>query len=97
MKKTLLALTIASALMPALTFANTAQENVNDIETLLVTGNPYNQSVDEIMSTVSIINRVDIDRIQPKSIAELLQTTAGIDIASNGGPAQVTSVFVRGT
>jgi vitamin B12 transporter len=26
-----------------------------------------------------------------------LQTTAGIDIASNGGPAQVTSVFVRGT
>jgi len=26
-----------------------------------------------------------------------LQTTAGIDIASNGGAAQVTSVFVRGT
>lgn len=97
MKKTLLALTIASTLTPALTFANTEQESANETETILVTSNPYNQSVDEIMSTVSIINRVDIDRIQPKSVAELLQTTAGIDIAANGGPAQVTSVFVRGT
>jgi vitamin B12 transporter len=97
MKKTLLALTIASTLTPAITFAFNSQEGANETETILVTSNPYNQSADDIMSTVSIINRVDIDRIQPKSVAELLQTTAGIDIASNGGPAQVSSVFVRGT
>jgi len=98
MKKALLALSIASTLSPALTHANQTQDHVDiETETMLVTSNPYNQSADEIMSTVSIINRVDIDRIQPKSVAELLQTTAGIDIASNGGPAQVTSVFVRGT
>ena len=101
MKKTLLALTIASTLTPAITLANqvenSAKNQVNETETIVVTSNPYKQSTDEIMSTVSIINRIDIDRIQPKSVAELLQATAGIDIASNGGPAQVSSVFVRGT
>lgn len=99
MKKTLIAISISSAFIAPLTFANTAQNN-DDIaaeDVILVTGNPYQQSTDEIMSTVSIIDRVAIDRIQPKSVAELLQTAAGIDIASNGGPAQVTSVFVRGT
>ena len=99
MKKTLIALSITSALIAPSAFAESSkieQDNTVD-DTMLITGNPYNQSTDEIMSTVSIITRVDIDRIQPKSVAELLQKTAGIDIASNGGPAQVTSVFVRGT
>lgn len=97
MKKTLLALTITSALTPALTFANQETHKIDKTETMVITGNPYSQTADEIMSTVSVINRMEIERIQPKSIAELLQTTAGIDIASNGGPAQLTSVFVRGT
>ncbi len=99
MKKTLLALSITSALISPATFANAEETKISTTvdETIFITGNPYNQSTDEIMSTVSIIDRVDIERIQPKSIAELLQTTAGIDIASNGGPAQQTSVFVRGT
>jgi vitamin B12 transporter len=99
MKKTLLALSITSALISPLTFADSSQikqENSVD-ENMLITSNSYNQSTDEIMSTVSIITRLDIERIQPKSVAELLQTTAGIDIAANGGPAQNTSVFVRGT
>jgi vitamin B12 transporter len=99
MKKTLIALSITSALIAPSAFAESSkieQDNAVD-ETMLITSNPYNQSTDEIMSTVSVITRVDIERIQPKSVAELLQTTAGIDIASNGGPAQVTSVFVRGT
>lgn len=102
MKKTLIALSISSLLYSSISFAE--ENNVASInkaekadEKMLVTGNPYNQSTDEIMSTVSIITRIDIDRIQPKSVAELLQTTAGIDIAANGGPGQATSIFVRGT
>jgi len=99
MKKTLIALSMTSALISSPTFAETAQikQDTAIDETILITSNPYQQSTDEIMSTVTLIDRVDIDRIQPKSVAELLQTTVGIDIASNGGPAQTTSVFVRGT
>lgn len=99
MKKTLIALSITSALISSPIFAESSQvkqETAVD-ETMLITSNPYHQSTDEIMSTVTLINRVDIERIQPKSVAELLQTTVGIDIASNGGPAQTTSIFVRGT
>lgn len=99
MKKTLIALSITSALISSSAFAESSkiEQDYAVDETILITSNPYNQSTDEIMSTVSVITRVDIKRIQPKSVAELLQTTTGIDIASNGGPAQVTSVFVRGT
>ncbi|ALO34093.1 hypothetical protein CMT41_04640 [Colwellia sp. MT41] len=102
MKKTLIALSISSLLYSSLSFAEQSNiENFNKTskadETILITGNPYKQSTDEIMSTVSIITRIDIDRIQPKSIADLLKLTAGIDIASNGGPSQLTSIFVRGT
>jgi len=99
MKKTLIALSITSALIASPIFAESSQvkqENAVD-ETMLITSNPYHQSTDDIMSTVTFINRVDIERIQPKSVAELLQTTVGIEIASNGGPAQTTSIFVRGT
>lgn len=99
MKKTLIALSITSALISSFTFAETSQikQETTVDETILITSNPYHQSTDEIMSTVTLINRADIDRIQPKSVAELLQTTLGIDIGSNGGPAQVSSIFVRGT
>jgi len=99
MKKTLIALSISSLLYSSLSFAEQNDAvNLNKAdENIVITANPYNQSADEIMSTVSIITRTDIDRLQPKSVAQLLQTTAGIDIASNGGPGQYTSVFVRGT
>lgn len=99
MKKSILAFSITSALLSTVTYADSSKNELDTVvnENILITGNPYNQSSDEIMSTVSIITRIDIARIQPKSVAELLQTTAGIDIASNGGPAQNGSVFVRGT
>lgn len=102
MKKTLIALSISSLLYSSLSVAeetNTAIINnaIKADENMVITANPYKQSTDEVMSTVSIITRIDIDRIQPKSIAELLKSTAGIDIAANGGPGQNTSVFVRGT
>lgn len=102
MKKTIIALSISSLLYSSISVAETTNTAiVNDAitadENMVITANPYKQSTDEVMSTVSIITRVDIDRIQPKSIAELLKSSAGIDIASNGGPGQNTSVFVRGT
>ena len=56
MKKTLIALSITSALIAPSAFAESSkieQDNTVD-DTMLITGNPYNQSTDEIMSTVSI-------------------------------------------
>lgn len=102
MKKTIIALSISSLIYSSLSYAELdnatlINKAVKADENIVITANPYKQSADEIMSTVSIITRMDIDRIQPKSVAQLLQTTAGIDIAANGGPAQATSVFVRGT
>ena len=102
MKKTIIALSISSLLYSSLSIAEeTSTAKINNAitadENMVITANPYKQSTDEVMSTVSIITRLDIDRIQPKSIAELLKSTAGIDIAANGGPGQNTSVFVRGT
>ncbi len=54
------------------------------------------QTVDESLSSVSVITRDDIERRQPRDVVELLKTQAGIDIVRSGGAGGNTSVFLRG-
>lgn len=101
MKKTLLALTIASTLSPALTFANSVANNtelkVDETETIIVTANRTSQSSTDLLSSVKVISRVDIDLSSASSVAELLNDVNGLQISQNGGAGQTTSLFSRGT
>ncbi len=47
-------------------------------------------------ASTTVLSREDIERAQATDLAELLRGITGIDIARNGGPGQVTSVFLRG-
>jgi len=101
MKKTILALTIASALTPALTFANQVESNTNDkvdeTETIIITANRTAQNSTDLLSSVKVISRADIDLSSAASVAELLSEVNGIQISQNGGAGQTTSLFSRGT
>jgi len=98
MKKTLLALTIASTLTPTLAFANQIiDNNVDETETIIITANRTSQSTADILSSVKVISRADIDLSSAASIAELLNEVNGIQITQNGGAGQATSLFSRGT
>jgi vitamin B12 transporter len=66
-------------------------------KTVIVTATRTAQTADEILSSVTVISRKDIERRQARSVEDLLRGTQGISIANSGGPGKNTSVFIRGT
>jgi vitamin B12 transporter len=63
----------------------------------VVTATRTETMMDEVLAPVIVITREELARSLAPDVASLLQFHAGIDIARNGGPGQVTSVFIRGT
>lgn len=51
----------------------------------------------EASNLVSVFTRADIERLQPSSVAELLERVPGVQIARNGGRGSLTGLFLRGT
>ena len=68
-----------------------------DLNPIIVTATRTAQTVDDTLSSVSVITRDDIERQQAKSVPDALRGLAGITITNNGGPGKATSIFLRGT
>jgi vitamin B12 transporter len=62
--------------------------------TVTATRTPVVES--DAWASTTVLGRADIERAQATDLAELLRGITGVDIARNGGPGQVTSVFLRG-
>jgi vitamin B12 transporter len=98
MKKSLLALSITSALatLPSLA-ANNVVTAAEQTETIVVTANRSTQDKFDVLAAVDVFTRADIEQIQPLSVAELLTRVAGITVTTQGTQANTTSLFVRGS
>ena len=94
MNRSILAIAVASLLPHA--SLSYAQEASSD-ETMVVTANRFEQSVDSVLAPVSVVTREDIEQLQAKSLPEVLRTLTGIEVAQNGGRGQLASIFVRGS
>ncbi|MCF7222025.1 TonB-dependent vitamin B12 receptor [Lysobacter sp. TLK-CK17T] len=68
-----------------------------DLEGVVVTATRTARTQDQTLATVTVIDRVEIERLQPPSLPDLLRGRAGISLANNGGPGKSTSLFLRGT
>lgn len=66
------------------------------LDDLFVTATRREISADTALPPVIIISREEIERSGALDVAELLRYHAGVEVARNGGPGQVTSVFIRG-
>lgn len=78
----------------------TSKETLDDVlklDTIVVTANRDAQPRAETNATVSVFTREDIDRLQPSSVADLLNRVPGVQVTQTGGRGSVTSVFIRGT
>ncbi|ABM62690.1 TonB-dependent receptor domain-containing protein [Halorhodospira halophila] len=64
---------------------------------LVVTPTRMAQTVDESLSSVSVIDREQIDRQQPRQVSDLLQGQAGSSLTTSGPFGKSTSLFMRGT
>ncbi|MBZ9537871.1 TonB-dependent receptor [Modicisalibacter tunisiensis] len=67
------------------------------LDTLQVTANRLPQTRADVLASTTIIDRDEIERLQPNSVTELLQGRAGVELARNGARGNQTSLFLRGT
>jgi len=77
--------------------ANSFADEIYKQEKTVVTASRYKQTENDIIPSVTIIDRDDILNLQANSILDVLVHQQGIDVARNGGIGTTTSVFMRGT
>ncbi|WP_018140006.1 TonB-dependent receptor domain-containing protein [Thioalkalivibrio sp. ALJ7] len=98
MKRTALSTAILLAMTPALAHAQDAPEtDAQTLDTVQVTATRVTQTVDQTLSSVTVIDREEIERLQPKQFTDLLEGRAGIETSQNSAFGKNTSVFTRGT
>lgn len=78
-------------------FSHTTYAAETNSEEIIVTANRYSQSVNDSLSSVTIINRDDIEKSSAKDLPSLLNNIAGFDMKNNGPYGKLSSVFLRGT
>ena len=68
----------------------------DQLEEVVVTASRTEQPISEVIGSVTVITREEIEQRQAQSLQELLRGELGIDITNNGGLGQDTSFFMRG-
>jgi vitamin B12 transporter len=67
-----------------------------ELNPMVISATRTEQPLSEVLSSVSVITRQDIEKSQAPSLADLLQGEAGFEFGRNGGPGSTTSFFLRG-
>ena len=95
--KSKLGLALSLALSSSFVAANTTDaQTQHDIETIVVTANKIEQSIDQTLASVQVIDRAQIEQLNVRDVLSVLETQAGIQVNRNGGQGQNASLFVRG-
>ena len=74
-----------------------AQETPQNLPDLVVTATRTETAKNQLAAASTVYTRKDIERLQAKTIPELLSGTPGIDMAQSGGYGKDTNVYMRGT
>lgn len=90
----------ATLLSTSLTVAAQAQTvSANPPPTLpgqVVTATRQPSRVDELVADVTVLDRAALDRAGEKSLAEILELEAGLQLSNNGGLGRSSTLFIRG-
>jgi len=89
--------TVLAAALLFVGFPAFADGAATDLDSVVVTATRTAQTQDQTLSAVTVIERADIERLQPSSLADLLRGTPGMALDNNGGPGKVTGLYLRGT
>jgi vitamin B12 transporter len=74
-----------------------AQETPQNLPDLVVTATRTETAKNQLAAASTVYTRKDIERLQAKTIPELLSGTPGIDMVQSGGYGKDTNVYIRGT
>jgi len=92
-------LALAVALLPnAQAFAaDLTRDDALKLADTVVSANREPQRRSQTPAATTVFNRDDIERLQVRTVAELLERVPGVSVARTGGAGSLTSLFVRGT
>ena len=85
---------IAASLSTSLISFPAHSQTEDDLIVVTATRTPV--SVEKSLVSTVLISREDIEKSQAPYVTDLLRSIAGVEISSNGGPGQTTSIFIRG-
>lgn len=66
-------------------------------DAVIVTATRTAQTIDETLSSVTVITEEQIKQQQPHDLVSLLTSVNGIDMTNQGGMGKLSSIFMRGT
>ncbi|MDD5460902.1 MAG: TonB-dependent receptor [Methylococcales bacterium] len=90
-----------SILLAGINAQTQAQDNSTnnslELPNMVVTATRTEVVKNQLSAAATVYTREDIDRLQVKTLPELLKGTTGVDITQAGGYGKTTSLFMRGT
>lgn len=94
-KKSLLATVVVG--LPAFVLTAQADDSSDDpLEHISVYATRQAQPVHQILSSVTVLDREQIEQAQVSDVPALLRQVAGVQISRSGGKGQTNTVFLRG-
>lgn len=74
-----------------------SEEKPDNLPEMVITTTRLGDEIKKSLSiATTVYSRADIDRLQVRTLPELLRGSAGVDITQNGGYGKVSNVFMRG-
>jgi vitamin B12 transporter len=67
------------------------------VEPVVVTATRTAQTVDASLAAVRVIDREEIEVLQPLTVSDILRTVPGLTVSNTGGLGQPSAVFLRGS
>ncbi len=80
----------------ALAVAASVQAQGIEVNPVVISASRMEQPLSQVLSSVSVITRKDIEKSQAASLADLIQGEAGFEFGRTGGLGATTSFFLRG-
>ncbi|HEY0335149.1 MAG TPA: TonB-dependent vitamin B12 receptor [Stenotrophomonas sp.] len=74
-----------------------AADAPSQLDGIIVTASRTAQTQDQALAPVTVIDRAEIERRDPRSLPDLLRGQPGVSITNNGGAGKATALFLRGT
>ncbi|MGF1769392.1 TonB-dependent receptor [Enterovibrio makurazakiensis] len=86
-----------AGMLPMAVFAHAETTTPSIDDTMVVTASRFEQPVENVVAPISVVTRAEIEQSQAKTLTEMLRRLPGVEMGSNGGIGQNSSLFLRGT
>lgn len=86
----------AVSVLFCLTPVQAAEPDPERLDTVVVTATRTERKAGDVLASVSVIDREEIERRQAQSVQDVLRGVPGLSLSNDGGIGKNTSLFLRG-